>query len=232
MEDKVFDERLRAAIYRAAESDYMIDETESASSKIIDLSPRMKRSMRKMLTNPKRFVRDYHRPAYLRVLRMTAMIVVMFSLTLGAVMAVSPTVRAAIVRSVRSWYGDHVEYTIRSEGDNDWVVQLGYIPKEMLLDVQSNASSQSIVMYENSESVQLFIIVAWDGTVAINNEDVTITEQYINGNKAEIYHSLEVFHPNLVLLYYEKENVIVSISSTIEIEELIRIAENIQIRSE
>ena len=44
-----------------------------------------------------------------------AVILLVFSLSLGSLMAVSPTVRAAVIRWVTEWYETHITYRYSGE---------------------------------------------------------------------------------------------------------------------
>jgi len=48
------------------------------------------------------------------------MLLLVFSLSLGSLMAVSQTVRAAVVRRVVEWYETHITYRQQIAGDMPW----------------------------------------------------------------------------------------------------------------
>ena len=68
------------------------------------------RQMAKMLKDPLKWERRRARPLWKNVAQKAAVILLVFSLSLGSLMAVSPTVRAAVVRWVTEWYETHVVY--------------------------------------------------------------------------------------------------------------------------
>ena len=68
-----------------------------------------------MLANPLKWARKRARPLWKNVAQKAAVILLVFSLSLGSLMAVSPTVRAAVVRWVVEWYETHVTYRYSGE---------------------------------------------------------------------------------------------------------------------
>ena len=57
------------------------------------------------------------------------MLLLVFSLSLGSLMAVSQTVRAAVVRRVVEWYETHITYRHSGEqiaGDMPWYETVSY----------------------------------------------------------------------------------------------------------
>lgn len=73
-------------------------------------SARQDRQIRSMLADPIRWAHRRTRPVWKRVLQRVAVILLVFTLSLGSLMAVSPTVRAAVVRWAVEWYENHVTY--------------------------------------------------------------------------------------------------------------------------
>lgn len=73
-------------------------------------SARHDRQIRSMLADPIRWAHRRTRPVWKSVLQQVAMILLVFTLSLGSLMAVSPTVRAAVVRWAVEWYENHVTY--------------------------------------------------------------------------------------------------------------------------
>ena len=68
------------------------------------------RQIAAMLSDPLKWARKRARPIWKSALQKVAMILLVFTLSLGSLMAVSPTVRAAVVRWVTEWYETHVVY--------------------------------------------------------------------------------------------------------------------------
>ena len=88
---------------------------ELASTEDVVTSPHFQRQMKKMLANPNSWAKQRKRPLWKRCLTKAAMLLLVCSLTLGALMAVSPTVRATVVDWVVEWYETHIIYRFFGE---------------------------------------------------------------------------------------------------------------------
>ena len=81
------------------------------------------RQIAAMLSDPLKWARKRARPIWKSALQKVAMILLVFTLSLGSLMAVSPTVRAAVVRWVTEWYETHVVYRFSGEQITDEMPQ-------------------------------------------------------------------------------------------------------------
>ncbi len=116
-------------------------------------SPRYQRQMAAMLADPLKWARKRARPVWKKAIQKVAVILLVFSLSLGSLMAVSPTVRAAVVRWVTEWYETHIIYRysgedILGEMPQYDISELPHGYTEIIRDVY--AASVSIV-YESSD---------------------------------------------------------------------------------
>ena len=73
------------------------------------------RQITAMLKDPLKWERRRARPLWKNVAQKAAVILLVFSFSLGSLMAVSPTVRAAVVRWVTEWYETHIVYRYSGE---------------------------------------------------------------------------------------------------------------------
>ena len=73
------------------------------------------RQIAAMLSDPLKWAQKRARPLWKNVAQKAAVILLVFSLSLGSLMAVSPTVRAAVVRWVTEWYETHIVYRYSGE---------------------------------------------------------------------------------------------------------------------
>ena len=84
-----------------------------------DFSPTYLRWRRNLLADPFGFVKRKLRPVWVRALRMAACIVLACAVTLGTLMAVSPTVRAAVLNWLREISGNYMTYTSGQTAQTD-----------------------------------------------------------------------------------------------------------------
>ena len=99
------DQELDTLMRRVLLDSLKLDAESTASGELaFEPTPRYQRQMAAMLKDPLK----WERPLWKNVAQKIAVILLVFSLSLGSLMAVSPTVRAAVVRWVTEWYETHV----------------------------------------------------------------------------------------------------------------------------
>ncbi|MDR0916098.1 MAG: DUF4367 domain-containing protein [Oscillospiraceae bacterium] len=224
MNDVIFEERLTNALLRAAELDYFpkADEIQNATP-----SARHERQIRAMLRNPNAYAARLRRPLYKKILRTAAIIIVALSLALGAAMTV-PQVRAAVVNFVRSWFADHTEYKTGTQTESDvsgW--GFGYIPDGYELTNERVGEQTALYVYENSDDLIVITISGNTGKLLVDNEYYEYYTTQIGGAAADVYVSNEAGYTSSVVLYRERENVLIVIDAELDVSELVKIAENI-----
>ena len=105
------DQELDTLMRRVLLDSLKLDAESTASGELaFEPTPRYQRQMAAMVKDPLKWERRRARPLWKNVAQKAAVILLVFSLSLGSLMAVSPTVRAAVVRWVTEWYETHVVY--------------------------------------------------------------------------------------------------------------------------
>ena len=112
------------------------------------------RQMAKMLKDPLKWERRRARPLWKNVAQKAAVILLVFSLSLGSLMAVSPTVRAAMVRWVTEWYETHIVYRYSGEQIIGEMPQyeITDLPEGYIEDERVNWPSYVSVVYQNKDT--------------------------------------------------------------------------------
>lgn len=112
------------------------------------------RQMAAMLSDPLKWARKRARPIWKSALQKVAMILLVFTLSLGSLMAVSPTVRAAVVRWVTEWYETHIVYRYSGEQITGEMPQYEIIdlPEGYIEDERVNWPSYVSVVYQNKDT--------------------------------------------------------------------------------
>jgi hypothetical protein len=219
-----FDKLLTSALCRAAELDYEDMPGDDELDIMVQPSQRFQRKMKNLLRNPRRHIRNQRRPIYLKVLRNAAAVFLAVMVLLGAAMAVSPTVRAAVVDFVRIWLSDRTRYeTPYRDLDCEWT--FGYIPEGFELVEKHINELTHFYVYEKSDSTLLFISVS-SGAQVVDNEHSDFHHTTINGNPSDIYVTNDPLYPSIVVMYDKTNGVFITFISEIEISEIIKIAEN------
>lgn len=112
------------------------------------------RQIAAMLSDPLKWAQKRARPIWKSALQKVAMILLVFTLGLGSLMAVSPTVRAAVVRWVTEWYETHIVYRYSGEQITGEMPQYGItdLPEGYIEDERVNWPSYVSVVYQNKDT--------------------------------------------------------------------------------
>lgn len=112
------------------------------------------RQIAAMLSDPLKWARKRARPIWKSALQKVAMILLVFTLSLGSLMAVSPTVRAAVVRWVTEWYETHIVYRYSGEQITGEMPQyeITDLPEGYIEDECVNWPSYVSVVYQNKDT--------------------------------------------------------------------------------
>lgn len=105
------------------------------------------RQIAAMLSDPLKWAQKRARPLWKNVAQKAAVILLVFSLSLGSLMAVSPTVRAAVVRWVTEWYETHIVYRYSGEQIT------GEMPRYEISELPQGYTETIRDVYEASVSV-------------------------------------------------------------------------------
>ena len=112
------------------------------------------RQIAAMLKDPLKWERRRARPLWKNVAQKAAVILLVFSLSLGSLMAVSPTIRAAVVRWVTEWYETHIVYRYSGEQIIGEMPQyeITDLPEGYIEDERVNWPSYVSVVYQNKDT--------------------------------------------------------------------------------
>ena len=110
------DQELDTLMRRVLLDSLKLDAESTASGELaFEPTARYQRQMAAMVKDPLKWERRRARPLWKNVAQKAAVILLVFSFSLGSLMAVSPTVRAAVVRWVTEWYETHIVYRYSGE---------------------------------------------------------------------------------------------------------------------
>jgi len=224
-DDNGFEKLLTAALYRAAELDCKDMPSDEELEQTVRPSQSFQRRMKAMLRNPNKYLQNQRRPIYLRALRSVAAAVIALTVLIGAAVAVSPTVRAAVIGLVRIWLVDRVEYETPLNVKNpEWTI--GYIPEGFEVIDEVVNELKSFYVYENSDGIPIMIIIS-SGKQIVDNEHSVYYQITVNGYSADVYESNDPQYPNMLVIYEDKTGMLITIISEISLSELTKIGENI-----
>lgn len=192
MTDRELDYLMRRVLLDSMEGR---EDTEAAVP-VFTPSARHDREIRSMLADPTRWVRRRTRPVWKSALQRVAVILLVFTLSLGSLMAVSPTVRAAVVRWVTEWYEDQVIYRYSGEMFTGKMPQYeitalpeGYIGDESEREDDSNYVFRA---YRNAELQKMIYfdyahMQQGSASAFLREEGITILPVTVNGLDGQLF---------------------------------------------
>lgn len=114
-------------------------------------SRRHQRRMRSMLNDPEKWLRGRTRPMWQKVMQRVAVFILVVLINFGAVMAFSPTARAAVLQWIVEWYETHISFQYFGEEKPDEMPQyhISDLPDGYFETERDSFLLSSDVMYEN-----------------------------------------------------------------------------------
>ena len=228
---------LRNILLDAAMADYA---EELADHRPEPMSARLQRQMSAMLNDPNGWAKRQRRPIWIKVARAAAMILLTFSLSLGALMAVSPTIRAAIINWIVEWYDTQIVYRFSGESTEDSDAPLPRYEVTALPEGYEPFNDEIItpgsydIGYANADG-ELF----WFGyqrmeqgaalAIQEDTENMTAYEVTVNGCKGWVYCSRDTDQHNIIVWIDEYSDLEFNISGFFEKDELLHIAESVSL---
>lgn len=222
---------IRQAFLDAAEEDFrqaLADAPEPPA-----FSPKYQAWERKFLRNPIGFSKRTLRPVWKTVLRWAACFLLVISLSLGTLMAVSPQARAWVISWVTEWHEDHVTYRFRgddlpTEALRDWVP--AYLPdgyeQTNLIDLPGVVS----ILYNNDDpemEIEFCYQLLTEGSgYSLDNERHDISSISIHGMTGYLYTATDGSQ-NMLVWMDEKNHHAFLLMSRVNCDTLIRIAESV-----
>ena len=203
----------------------------------VDVSPRLMRQMTAMLNDPIGWAKRQHRPVWKRIAHAAAVILLTFTLSLGALMAVSPIVRAAVVTWVREVYEHSVVYRFFAP-PKDALPEYApiWIPEGYVLEERAEFDGWVLCTYYNAVQDKWFSFdyrkITEDMQVQVGGYDdetaPTSESCIVNGIEADFYPAADSETNNLVWVD-EKKGVVFTINSTLEKDVVLHIAESVSL---
>ena len=193
------------------------------------------RSIKKMLKNPLKWEKIRMRPVWKNVLQKVAVLLITFSLGVGSIMAISPTVRAAMIQWVVEWYETHIIYRFRGDDITGTMPQYeittlpnGYFEIEGERIEESNYVSKT---YQNNEGEQIYFDYTYmqqGSAVDIVTEGIEVIGVSVNGREGQIYLGEDTEAQHSTITWIDAEtNLQFTIDACLNQTELLCLAESV-----
>lgn len=155
------------------------------------------RQMAAMLSDPLKWAQKRARPIWKNALQKVAVILLVFSLSLGSVMAVSPTARAAVIRWVTEWYEAHIVYRYSGEQITDEIPQYEIVdlPEGYVEDESKRIEWPEYISFtyynpnkENDQGIVFdYTYMSQGGVADFVTDESEIISVAVNGMKGQLF---------------------------------------------
>lgn len=235
MTDWELDFMMRRVLLDAAKLNW---EEEAEPAPPFQASARHQRQVTAMLADPMRWARKRARPVWEKAFQRVAVVLLVFSLSLGSLMAVSPTVRAAVVRWVTEWYEAHITYRYSGE------TNAGEMPRYEITDLPEGYvedKSQKIewsnyvrVTYYNEETDKTmffdYVYMQQGSTWDYVTEDVESLPVTVNGLEGQLFLVKDWEDKwNTITWIDPKSNLQFSVDANLSQSDILHIAESVSL---
>lgn len=229
MTDRELDDILYAALVVLNTPEYL-----ELPDEPFPTSPEFEAKMSRMLADPKGCAKKRARaarPLWRKVLASAAAVVLVLSVSLAGVMAVSPTARAWVEHVVVQWLEEYVGIRFHGEGGengNPW--RPIWLPGGFEQVDASDYNEYGRVVYKSSGGTEIYFeykLVSEGNRFNVDTEHNEYKEIDLNGHPAYLFIKNEERHPNY-LVWTDKEKIVAfRLMGDIDVETLIEMAKNI-----
>lgn len=208
------------------------DEALSEKEPVI-VSRRFERQMRLMLSDPKKWAKKQHRSLWMKCLQRVAVILLICSVTIGSIMAVSPTARAAIIRWVTEWYESSVIYRFFGEPTFAELprYEIAKLPVGFNeLDPPMQIPNDVEILYGNSdgEVIRFEYMRMEQGTALfVDTSSADAFEIEVNGFWGHMYISNDPKQSNMIVWHDDQANLQFLIDGFFDSDQLMEMAESV-----
>ncbi len=203
----------------------------------VEMSEQFKASMDAMKANPKAWARHRRKkPIWKRALQTAAIFVLVCAITLGALIAISPTVRAAVINWVVKIFDTHDEY--RFDGNAGATIlpmpcyEITALPKGYVQNGDAlELPNVTEFHYLNQEGKTLYFEyerMVEGHMIALMTENMDVSDVTVNGCPGQLYRSTDPEKSSALIWMDQDANLCFIIDGFFENEELIRMAESVQ----
>ena len=233
------DQELDTLMRRVLLDSLKLDAESAASGELaFEPTPRYQRQMAEMVKDPLKWERRRARPLWKNVAQKAAVILLVFSLSLGSLMAVSPTVRAAVVRWVTEWYETHVVYRFSGEQLSGEMpkYEITNLPEGYVEDERVDWPTYISIIYrkandENAPWIYLRYVYMQQGTVNnIGTEGADIIPVTVNGIEGQLYLARNPDESDSTITWIDPDkNIAFIVDAALDADSILHIAESVSL---
>lgn len=208
---------------------------ELSNTKPVAVSPRFERQMNAMLTDPQRWAKRRVIPLWRKCVQTAVTLLLVCSLSLGALMAVSPTVRAAVIHWVTEWYETHILYRYSGEQISEELPKYGItdLPEGYVETERIEMPEYFCVTYKNEEGQWLrfdYSYMQQGSALDILTEGVEVRDITVNGFDGQIFLSLDPKNDNTLTWIDPSANLQFTVDAFLDEFTILHIAESVVLK--
>lgn len=217
----------------------LIDAVKKDIERITDSAPQFtpsekyRQSIHEMLMNPMKWAKKKERPIWKAALQKVAVLLVVLSLSLGSLMAVSPTVRAAVIGWVTELYEDLIVYRYFGEDISEEMPKYGIeaLPQGYTETIRDVFSATVSVVYESSEGGDMICLTYTSMQQGATNQfvpgDDDIIPTEVNGMSGTLFVPQDPQSAKVITWIDEDANLQFILSAFCDEKNLLSLAEQV-----
>lgn len=230
MTDRELDGLMRRVLMDAIRKD---EEGAAEEAEPFVPSRKHRRQMKAMCKDPLHWMRNRTRPVWKKLVHRAAAVLLIASVSLGSVMAVSPTVRAAVIRWVTEWYETHIVYRFSGKSIDEEMpkYEIPGIPEVFAeTDRIENTSSVSVFYEDTCGGVVCFdYVYMHQGAAVLVTTDDNVIDVVINGMRGQLFLPTSTKNTTTLVWFDSLANIQFTIDSTLSREVVIDMAESVKL---
>ena len=217
-----------------------LDEESCKEDRTFEPSLKHQRQMTAMLANPWKWAHSRARPVWKKALQKIAVIFLTFSLGLGSLMAVSPTVRATVARWVTKRYETHITYRYSGEQNTDEMPRYGIsalpdgyeeVSEERIEETNYIQVAYQNSLHPNSQTIYFDYTYMQQGSGAdYSTENSNVLQVSVNGMQGILFVAEDVENMWSTLTWVdERADLQFSIDAAMKSDDIIHMAESVKL---
>lgn len=230
MTDQELDKLMRHVLLDSLHREYA---TECEAAVPFEPSWQYRRQIKAMLKDPLKWLRNKTKPIFKLVIQRVAVILLVVSISLGGLMAISPTVRAAVIRWVMEWYETQIVY--RYSGDP----LVEKMPEYEITEIPDNfvetdriehASSVSIFYEDGNGGVISFdYVYMHQGGATVMTTDNNVIDITVHGLQGQLFLPTETKNTTTITWIDPDVNIQFTIDTTLDEDVILYMAERVSL---
>lgn len=230
MTDQELDQLMRRVLLDAA-AQYEQEENQTLE---FHASGRYQQEIQKMLRDPLLWAKRRSHPIWKKTLHRVAAVFLVVFIGLGGAMAISPTVRAAVIQWITEWYETHIVYRYSGEDIQGEMPQyeITGLPEGYREKSRNIGSAAVSIVYENEKYDLIYLDYTFmqDGAAnLIVTEGFQMEDVLVNGCEGTLFVPDDPQDMSSLTWIDQEENIQFTLNAALSQNDILHIAEMISL---